>query len=46
MMALRIGKLLGTSPVSWLNMQRDYDLRVAQQKFGSALERIPTLSAA
>jgi addiction module HigA family antidote len=46
MMALRIGKLLGTSPESWLNMQRDYDLRLAEQKFGSALERIPTLSAA
>ena len=45
-MALRIGKLLGTSPESWLNMQRDFDLRRAQKEIGSALKAIPTLSAA
>src|ERR1700741_636300 len=26
-MALRIGKLTGTSPEMWLNMQQSYDLR-------------------
>jgi addiction module HigA family antidote len=46
MMALRIGKLLGTSPESWLNMQRDYDLRQAEEEIGKILKRIPTLSAA
>jgi addiction module HigA family antidote len=45
-MALRIGKLLGTTPESWLNMQRDYDLRRAEREMAGALDNIPTLSAA
>jgi antitoxin HigA-1 len=45
-MALRIAKLLGTTPESWLNMQRDYDLRRAEREMADVLDNIPTLSAA
>ena len=45
-MALRIGKLTGTTPESWLDMQRNYDLAKAQEQLGRALDDIPTLSAA
>jgi antitoxin HigA-1 len=45
-MALRIGKLLGTSPESWLNMQHAYDLRMAEQKLAKRIAKIPTLNAA
>ena len=30
--ALRLGRALGTSPESWLNLQRMYDLDVARAK--------------
>jgi addiction module HigA family antidote len=45
-MALRIAKLLGNTPESWLNMQRDYDLRRAECEMASVLDAIPTLSTA
>jgi addiction module HigA family antidote len=45
-MALRIGKLTGTTPESWLSMQQAYDLRLARQLIGGALKDIPTLAAA
>lgn len=45
-MALRIAKLLGSTPESWLNMQRDYDLRRAEREMASVLDAIPTLSTA
>ena len=45
-MALRIGKLTGTTPESWLSMQQAYDLRIAEQSIGVALREIPTLTAA
>lgn len=45
-MALRIGKLTGTSPEMWLNMQQSYDLRRAAEKDADVLARIPTLEAA
>ena len=45
-MALRIAKLLGTTPEFWLNMQRDYDLRRAEREMATVLGNIPTLSAA
>lgn len=44
-MALRIGKLTGTSPESWLNMQRAHDLKRARAAMAAELERIPTLAA-
>lgn len=45
-MALRIGKLTGTTPESWLNMQRNYDLRLEAERSADVIERIPTLEAA
>ena len=45
-MALRIGKLTGTTPEMWVNMQRNYDLRVYAVKDAALIARIPTLEAA
>jgi addiction module HigA family antidote len=45
-MALRIGKLTGTSPEMWLNMQQSYDLRRLAEKDAAVLARIPTLEPA
>ncbi len=45
-MALRIGKLTGTSPEMWLRLQQAYDLRASAAKLAKELERIPTLEAA
>jgi addiction module HigA family antidote len=45
-MALRIGKLTGTTPEMWLNMQRNYDLRIEAEKSADLIASIPTLKAA
>jgi antitoxin HigA-1 len=45
-MALRIGKLTGTTPESWLSMQQAYDLQIAEKNLAAEIEAIPTLSAA
>lgn len=45
-MALRIAKLTGTTPESWVNMQRNYDLRIEADKSADILDQIPTLEAA
>jgi addiction module HigA family antidote len=45
-MALRIGKLTGTTPESWLSMQQAYDLQMAEKNLAAEIEAIPTLSAA
>jgi addiction module HigA family antidote len=45
-MALRIGKLTGTAPEMWVDLQRNYDLRVEAEKAADVLARIPTLKAA
>lgn len=45
-MALRIAKLTGTTPESWMDMQRNYDLARARARLGKALDTIPTLGAA
>jgi addiction module HigA family antidote len=37
--ALRLGRYFNTSPEFWLNLQTLYDLRLAQQKTGSLIER-------
>ena len=37
--ALRLARYFNTSPEFWLNLQTIYDLRVAQQKTGSLIER-------
>ena len=42
-MALRIGKLTGSTPESWLNMQRAYDLNIAERDLADEIAKIPTL---
>jgi addiction module HigA family antidote len=37
--ALRLARYFNTSPEFWLNLQNLYDLRLAQQKAGSRIER-------
>ncbi|MGO9274525.1 MAG: HigA family addiction module antitoxin [Terriglobia bacterium] len=37
--ALRLARYFNTSPEFWLNLQTLYDLRLAQQKAGSRIER-------
>jgi len=38
--ALRLGRYLKTTPQFWLNLQADYDMRVAQAQIGATLEMI------
>lgn len=45
-MALRFGKLTGTTPEMWVNLQRNYDLRVLSERDAEVISRIPTLEAA
>ncbi len=45
-MALRLGKLLGNGPDLWINLQRAYDLAVAERNLAAKLKKIPTLTAA
>ena len=39
--ALRLGQWLGTGPELWLNLQKSYELRLAQQELGKELASIP-----
>jgi antitoxin HigA-1 len=41
--ALRLGHFFGTNPQFWLNLQSLYDLRLAEQKAGKSIRRLPTL---
>ena len=43
--ALRLGHFFGNSPQFWLNLQAVYELRVARQKAGAAIEGLPTLAS-
>ncbi len=45
-MALRIGKMCGNGPDIWLNLQKRYDLKIAEAELGAALDAIPLLRAA
>jgi antitoxin HigA-1 len=45
-MALRIGKLCGNGPELWIDMQRAYDLDMAEKELAHEIEKIPTLTAA
>jgi plasmid maintenance system antidote protein VapI len=40
---LRLAHFFGTTPEFWLNLQSLYELRLAQQKSGKAIDRLPTL---
>lgn len=45
-MALRLARMFGGSAESWTNMQRNYDLKIAEAELGDALDKIPLLAAA
>lgn len=45
-MALRIGKMCGNGAEIWVNLQRRYDLKIAEAELGDALDAIPMLKAA
>ena len=45
-MALRFGKLLGNGPELWINLQRKYDLHIAERALAKELAAIPTLESA
>ena len=40
--ALRLGKWFNMTPEFWLNLQKNYELRVAAQKIGKDIDMIPT----
>ena len=42
--ALRLGHFFGTSPEFWLNLQKLYELRLAEQKAGETIKNLPTLA--
>jgi hypothetical protein len=42
--ALRLGHFFGTSAEFWLNLQKLYELRVAEQDAGEAIRVLPRLS--
>jgi antitoxin HigA-1 len=44
--ALRLGHFFGTSPEFWLNLQKLYELRLAEQKIGETIKDLPTLAQA
>ena len=41
--ALRLGHFFGTSGEFWLNLQKLYELRRAEQKSGAEIARLPSL---
>ena len=43
--ALRLGHWFGTSPEFWLNLQKLYELRLAQARIGEMVEKLPRRAA-
>lgn len=37
--ALRLARAVGTSPDFWLNLQTEYDLRLAEDRLGARIQR-------
>jgi addiction module HigA family antidote len=44
--ALRLGHWFGTSAQFWLNLQSAYDIRVAEQRVGREVKKLPVRPAA
>lgn len=42
--ALRLGHFFGTSAEFWLNLQKLYELRLAEKKAGATVRSLPTLA--
>lgn len=38
--ALRLGRWFGTGPDIWMNLQKNYELKIAEQELGDALQKI------
>ena len=45
-MALRLARMFGGNAESWTNLQRNYDLKIAEAELGDKLDAIPLLKAA
>ena len=45
-MALRLARMFGGNAESWVNMQRNYDLKIAEGDMAEELAKIPHLKAA
>ena len=45
-LALKVGKLTGTNPTMWCNLQQAYDLHASEKRLADELKKIPTLEAA
>ena len=43
--ALRLGHWFGMSPQFWLNLQSQFDLRLAEVESGKEVKRLPTRAA-
>ncbi len=43
--ALRLGRFFGTSGEFWLNLQKLYELRLAERKSGTAIAKLANLDA-
>jgi addiction module HigA family antidote len=41
--ALRLSKAFGTTAALWLNLQNDYDIRLAQRDIGKELDKIESV---
>jgi addiction module HigA family antidote len=44
-LALRFGRAFGQSPQFWLNLQTDYDLKIAERKLATSLKKVRRLAA-
>jgi antitoxin HigA-1 len=44
-MALRLGKFFGNGPDFWLNLQREYELRILEPKMAEELAAIEPVAA-
>jgi addiction module HigA family antidote len=45
-LALRLGQAFGQSPQYWLNLQTDYDLKIAKAAFKDSLRQVRELAVA
>jgi addiction module HigA family antidote len=45
-LALRVGHYFNTTPEYWINLQSDYELRLAKAKVSDSLKKIPVFQAA
>jgi addiction module HigA family antidote len=44
--ALRLARYFGTTPDFWMNLQKTYELDLARQQLGKAINHIPQMPAA